>query len=227
MLRPADHPRHARAAASSSRQQGVVLLVALIVLVALTLAGVALVRSVDTANLVAGNLSFHQTAVQAGERSTETALAWLQPNSLMGNTTLHNDATGYIADGLRPDRSPAAGQSWDAWWNQEVSNGTPACGSGTGSLDALLAMFVDLSGQPHDRDPAGNAVCYVIDRLCAAPGAPHLANCAREPASTNTGGSQSAGGLAPIGNNRVYYRITTRIAGPRRTVAYIQTIVAL
>lgn len=203
---PLDPSRHRLAAARSNRQQGVVLLVALIVLVALTLAGVALVRSVDTANLVAGNLSFHQTAVQAGERSTEMALNnWLQPNSVMGNTTLHNDATGYVAAGSA--QSPAAGQSWDAYWAAVVAGGVTPSAGGT--------------------DAAGNTVQYIVHRLCATTGAPHLANCAREPASTNTGGSQSAGGLAPIGNNRVYYRITTRIAGPRRTVAYIQTIVAL
>ncbi|MEF8727046.1 MAG: hypothetical protein V5B34_02310 [Accumulibacter sp.] len=206
MLRPPDQPRHRLAAARDNRQQGVVLLVALIVLVALTLAGVALVRSVDTANLVAGNLSFHQTAVQAGERSTELALNnWLQPNSVMGNTTLHNDATGYIAAGIA--QSPAAGQSWDAYWAAVVAGGVTPSAGGT--------------------DAAGNTVQYIVHRLCATTGAPHLANCAREPASTNTGGSQSAGGLAPIGNNRVYYRITTRIAGPRSTVAYTQTIVAL
>jgi Tfp pilus assembly protein PilX len=44
----------------ASSQRGVVLLVALIILVALTLAGVALIRSVDTANIIAGNLSFHR-----------------------------------------------------------------------------------------------------------------------------------------------------------------------
>jgi len=205
---PLDPSRHRLAAARNNRQQGVVLLVALIVLVALTLAGVALVRSVDTANLVAGNLSFHQTAVQAGERSTELALTnWLQPNSGLGDPDLHNDATGYVADGLNPNRSPAAGQSWDAYWAAVVAGGVTPSAGGT--------------------DAAGNTVQYIVHRLCATTGAPHLANCAREPASTNTGGSQSAGGLAPIGNNRVYYRITTRIAGPRRTVAYIQTIVAL
>lgn len=207
MLRPVDRPRHACAAASSSRQRGVVLLVALIVLVALTLAGVALVRSVDTANLVAGNLSFHQSAVQAGERSTELAISnWLQPNSALGNTTLHNDAAGYVAAGIA--QSPAAGQSWDAYWTALVSGGlTPQAAGG--------------------QDAAGNTVQYIVHRLCATTGAPHLANCAREPASTNTGGSQAAGGIAPIANNRVYYRVTTRIEGPRRTVAYIQTIVAL
>ena len=208
MLRPVDRPRHGLATASNNRQRGVVLLVALIVLVALTLAGVALVRSVDTANLVAGNMSFHQSAIQAGERSTELAVSnWLQPNNALGNTTLHNDAAGYVAAGTA--QSPAAGQSWDAYWAALVAGGlTPQTAGGT-------------------PDAAGNTVQYVVHRLCATTGAPHLANCAREPASTNTGGSQAAGGLASIGNNRVYYRVTTRIEGPRRTVAYIQTIVAL
>ncbi|QKS29205.1 MAG: hypothetical protein HT579_09975 [Candidatus Accumulibacter similis] len=216
MLRPVDRPRHGLATASNNRQQGVVLLVALIVLVALTLAGVALVRSVDTANLVAGNMSFHQSAVQAGERSTELALNnWLQPNNTLGNTTLHTNIINntaspqgpfYIAAGIA--QSPATGQSWDAYWAALKAGGVaPMAAGGT--------------------DAAGNTVQYVIHRLCATTGAPHLANCAREPASTNTGGSQTAGGIAPIGNNRVYYRVTTRIEGPRRTVAYIQTIVAL
>lgn len=199
MLRPVDQPRHGLAKASNNRQQGVVLLVALIVLVALTLAGVALVRSVDTANLIAGNLSFHQSAIQAGERSTELAVTWLaDPNNRPTLISLTpTPSAGYVANGIA--QSPAPGPSW-------ASGLTP---------------------RPGGTDAAGNTVQYVIHRLCEKVGAPHLANCAREPAGTNTGGSQAAGGLAPIGNNRVYYRVTTRIEGPRRTVAYIQTIVAL
>jgi hypothetical protein len=50
-LRPALHRRQALAGHLRSSQRGVVLLVALIILVALTLSGVALIRSVDTANL--------------------------------------------------------------------------------------------------------------------------------------------------------------------------------
>jgi Tfp pilus assembly protein PilX len=208
MLRPPDPPRQRLATARKHRQQGVVLLVALIVLVALTLAGVALVRSVDTANLVAGNLSFHQTAVQAGERSTELALTnWLQPNNTLGNSTLHNDSAGYVAAGADIAQSPAAGQSWDAYWAAIVAGGATPSAGGT--------------------DAAGNTVQYIIHRLCATNDAPHLADCAREPVATNLGGSQSAGAIAQITNNRVYYRITTRIEGPRRTLAYVQTIVAL
>ena len=187
-----------------SRQRGVVLLIALIVLIAMTLSGVALLRSVDTNNLVAGNISFHQSATHSGERSTELALNnWLAPNNAVGNTTLYNNsaANGYRA--VRAD--PGAGVSWDAFWTT-----TLAAQAVTGAQDA-----------------GGNTVSYVIHRMCDNTGAPHTVNCSKQPASINSGGSFSAGGIAPIANSVVYYRITTRIAGPKNTVAYIQTIVAL
>ncbi len=190
-------------AAALARQQGVVLLVALIILVALTLAGVALLRSVDTANLVAGNMSFHESATQAGERSTEAAVStWLGPKTTAKSPDLFSNSAvnGYLA--MRQD--PAAGQSWDAFWTA-----TLAASSVTGATDA-----------------AGNTVSYVIQRLCDAAGAPFTINCSKPP-TTNTGGSFSAGGIAPITSSQVYYRITTRIAGPRNTVSYTQTIVAL
>lgn len=189
---------------SPSRQQGVVLLIALIVLVALTLAGAALIRSVDTTNLIAGNMSFHQSAVHAGERSTEIAIAdWLGPKSASGETALNDNsaANGYRA--VRAD--PGAGVSWDAFWNSELN--TQAV---TGTTDA-----------------AGNTVSYVIHRLCDSTGAPHLVNCSKPPSGTNTGGSYSGGGTSITPPSQVYYRITTRIAGPRNTVAYIQTVIAI
>jgi Tfp pilus assembly protein PilX len=46
-----------------SRIRGAVLFIALIVLVAMTLAGIAIMRSVDTATLIAGNLAFKQGTV--------------------------------------------------------------------------------------------------------------------------------------------------------------------
>jgi type IV pilus assembly protein PilX len=101
MLRPVDRRRHGLATASNNRQPaGVVLLVALIVLVALTLAGVALVRSVDTANL-----DCRQPVFSPSRRSRPASAApnwrstnWLKPNNTLGNTTLHTDsAAGYVA----------------------------------------------------------------------------------------------------------------------------------
>ncbi|HPU81288.1 hypothetical protein [Accumulibacter sp.] len=188
-------------------QRGVVLLVALIILVALTLAGVALIRSVDTANIIAGNLSFRESAVHAGERSTQTAINWLEPNNTTGNITLHsnNAANGYSA--VRVDRDVEHDEAWETFWTRVTT--APGASADGGS------------------DAAGNTVRYVVHRLCETTGAPHIANCAKSPAGVNTGGSFSAGGPAQIASNQVYYRITTRITGPRNTVAYLQTVVAL
>ena len=48
-------------------QHGVVLLISLIVLVAMTLAGIAVMRSVDTNVLIAGNLAFRNAALSAAD----------------------------------------------------------------------------------------------------------------------------------------------------------------
>ena len=58
-------------------QRGVSLVIALIALVAMTLAGLALMRSVDTTNLISGNLAFRQSALNATDVGVETALVTL------------------------------------------------------------------------------------------------------------------------------------------------------
>ncbi len=187
-------------------QRGVVLFITLIVLVAMTLAGIALVRSVSTTNLIAGNLAFQQGAVFAGDTGIENAIAWLEQNNT--GTTLHadNSGTGYSAS--RQD--PTSGQSWDDFWNNQ-----------------LAATAFPASPAP---DVAGNSVQYVIQRLCVSAGDPGAVgvNCATSPASdASEGGSKSAGMKSPTRSSTVYYRITSRIAGPRNTVSYVQAIVSL
>lgn len=200
-----------------ARQRGVVLMVALIILIAMTLAGVALIRSVDTANVIAGNLAFHESATHAGERGTEVALAEsLLPYGGPGNATLwasHADK-GYVAD----LQNPNANESWDAFWNRSLKDMARAASP----LGQECANAVP--------DAAGNRVCYVIHRLCdQAAQKPNIATnpCTKPPpGSVASGGSQRAGSGAAPAITKVYYRITTRIEGPRRTVSYIQTIVA-
>src|SRR3546814_10518494 len=79
------------------KQQGVVLFIALIVLVAMTIAGIALVRSVDTSNLIAGNLAFKQGATLSAEGGAEKAIEWL--TSRNGSLELYTPerAAGYYA----------------------------------------------------------------------------------------------------------------------------------
>ena len=57
------------------RERGVVLLIALIVLVAMTLAGIGMMRSIDTGTMVSGNIGFRQAAVATGDSSTSSTPA--------------------------------------------------------------------------------------------------------------------------------------------------------
>lgn len=196
-------------------QRGVVLIVALIILVAMTLAGIGLVRSVDIANIIAGNLAFRQAATRSGDTGIETAIAWLEANN--AGATLQNDipASGYSATGNSAARSPAAGVSWDTYW------------STLSGANRIRYLLVDNNGAPIP-DGAGNTVAFVIDRMCALAGASDGASCTSSTAVSSAGGSSMESGEKPFEfSSATYYRITARIAGPRGTVSYVQAMVAM
>lgn len=85
------------------RQEGVVLMVALIVLVAMTLAGIGIMRAVDTGTLVAGNIGFRQAAVASGDSGIEAARTWL----IVNRDTLDTDQTGQGYYSTRRGFSPS------------------------------------------------------------------------------------------------------------------------
>jgi Tfp pilus assembly protein PilX len=186
-------------------QTGAVLLIALVVLIAMTLSALSLIRSVNTTNLIAGNLAFRESAVLSAERSTEIALNnFLLPNSDKGNVTLYNDNPGNGYQAVRAD--PAASENWDTFWE-----------------NTLEAQSVSAP-----KDAADNTVHYVIHRLCDKTGAPTppVNNCSKPP-NDGSGNTLNAVETPPGVNNQIYYRITSQVKGPRNTVAYTQTIVAI
>src|SRR6266700_826250 len=67
----------ARPSMPSRRQSGVVLFVALIVMVAMSLAAIALIRSVDTTNAIVGNLAFRLASILPANASIEQAASAL------------------------------------------------------------------------------------------------------------------------------------------------------
>ena len=186
-------------------QRGVALIVALVMLVALTLASTLLVRSVATSGLIAGNMAFQQAAVNSADVGVQTALNWLQANNINDVLNNHNFASGYVAS--RQDPQPS--QTWDDFWKNSL----------------------ELAGQIRTlpTDAAGNTVSYVIHRLCNTWGDPNSGiDCNRAPAgAANSGNSRGAGVIELNVNNQVYYRITTRVTGPRGTVSFVQSVVAL
>lgn len=202
------------------RQAGMVLLLALIVLVVMTLAGLAMVRSVDTGNLVAGNLAFKQSATAAGDAGTETAISWLR--SVIGTSTLYQDqsAHGYYA--TSQDTLDLTGSSHDASralvdWNLDNCSGNtpPAC------IKPSAAITVT----------GDNKVNYIIHRLCKTAGDPNASgnSCATYKSTSST--SPKRGELKYGDDKRFepqpmeYYRITSRVKGPKNTISFVETIV--
>ena len=203
------------------RQKGVVLIITLIALVAMTLAAIALIRSVDTGNVVAGNMAFKQGAVLAGDSGTEAAITWLA--GIAGVAASQNDdpANGYYA--TSQETLDITGNSGDSSrslvdWDGNDCNGTVAGGAAAACIQPAPLI---------PANAAGYATRYIIHRLCPSTGLPN--NCAST-ATTIAGTSSGAkdyttkGGLSGTAEAE-YYRITTRVRGPRNTTSYVETIV--
>ena len=197
----------AHVAPTPGAQKGVVLFIALIVLVAMTMAGIALVRSVDTANVIAGNLAFKQGTLHAADLGVEAAVAAL-PN-IIGTT-------------LEADQIPGPNYWYYATRRTEDAAGVPTAQQ-IGAAGAVAA--IDWNAVPVAATVSGNEVKIVIDRLCRPPGPPVLniqGQCFTE--ALLGGGSKKAGGQDITSATAVYYRVTARVSGPRNTISMVQTI---
>lgn len=209
--RPSSCGRRGRPLAPQTRQQGVVLILALIVLAAMTLAGIGLTRSVFTSNKIAGNLAFQQAATHSADAGVERAIAWLEERHANALNTLyaHQNPGGLNLGYFASRQDPGAGQSWEQFWNAVL---VP-----TNRVNTLPAPI------------AGNTVSFVIHRLCNAVGDPATGiGCDASPTIVGAEGGGRGAGVPPISlPSQRYYRITVRVTGPRNTVSFVQSIVAL
>ena len=202
-------------------QQGVVLFLALIVLVAMTLAGIAMVRSVDTSNLIAGNMAFQQGAIQEADLGIEAAMA-----KLPGITNrAANIAPYYYAVMQTRATSPALGVNAAPSY---INSMTRSDAKSTADVHATTDGFNAL----------GNRVRIVIERMCNTfdPGTgvqtipvtdtEVKANCLT--VDFNALDTSSMDHLKiklnPVLTGNVYYRVTTRVDGPKNTVSMTQAV---
>lgn len=211
-------PRHQ----APRRQHGVTLLIALIVLVALTMASIAMMRSVDTSTVLAGNIGFRQSAVNAADQGIQAGYNWV-----LGQITgaaLNSDApaNGYFS-------SVPAGETPDWYTNPNVWTNAPTCSGANNTGSACNSFAVGGTS----KDLAGNTLSYLVHRLCPVPNCAPNASCG---GVTNVcGQSLSSATLSGEGMDQsspnyftsppsVHYRVTVRAVGPRNSVAYIQTL---
>ena len=195
--------------ASMHRQSGVILIIALIVLVSMTLAAIGMSRSIDTANVIAGNLGFKQSSLNAADQGLRAGFQWLVARA--GTTALNNsDLTqGYFSATTLDEPKWEEPATWDG------------------------AAFLN----NQDPDAAGNVISYVVQRLCSEPNTPYngtgatgLANrCAQtlDDDPTSSGQSKTIPPKVFKPNPSIFYRITARAQGPRNTESYVQTIVGV
>lgn len=187
-FRSGPHPR-----ARAHRQRGVVLFVALIAMVILSLAGVALVRSVDTSTGVAGNIAYRQASIAAVNDAIENSVnAVFKAKTIPSQTTAHMPSHYYAS--IQPN---------------EKANGVPDVLAGD-----YAAMNTKYSGAglptPVADPVSGVEVRWVIERVCNTDGGLTTATCDTLPpkvAPAGTDNKYKPIPLPPIPNFRVTVRV--------------------
>jgi Tfp pilus assembly protein PilX len=195
-----------RRAPAPRRQQGVILFISLIVLVAMTLTGIALMRSVDTNILIAGNLAFKQGTTSIADIGVEAARSFL------------SGPTGSL-----DDDQPGVTYYW-ANWQTAVSDFIGATATTADDYDWTQA------GIATSPDPS-YSVQYVIHRLCGSAGkASAIGTCLQSAVAAGASGAGGSRGVVSYGQqaipstSTIFYRVTVKVTGPRNTVSYVQAI---
>jgi type IV pilus assembly protein PilX len=189
--------------AQGRHQRGVVLFIALIVMVALSLAAIALIRSVDTTNAVIGNLSFRMASILPGNLGVEQATAALFPDADIATVDHIPDKNNdLVAENYFASRQAGEDSRGVPLQLQKKSNFTQA---------KLLSDAVTKT-----------EVRYVIERMCGAPGAPTISSCDLLPPKVNPGGT--TGELKIPLPSVPFYRVTIRIDGPQNTASFLQAM---
>ncbi len=188
-----------------SRERGVVLIFTLIILLILTIGGVALVRSMQSSLFSAGNLAFRRDLVNQGELASSQVVTAINASAFPGpgatDTTHDQVAYNYSATTLPTN-----------------TQGVPNVLLADDATFAGTFTAPDLTGATADVK-----IRYVIDRLCVAippTVLPTSALCVQS-SSSPTGLTIPGNGLAPP--RATVYRISVRVSGARSTQVFLQS----
>ena len=200
------------------RQSGVALIMVLIMLAAMAIAGVALVRVVDSANVISGNFAFRQATLNLADLGVEAAVAKLNEmkDKMASDPAVYENpypskcTTDCVYYPVRSDETMVK------------NNGLPLKGS-----DGKTAYEISWVGSDVDVVAAGGAtgysIRYVIDRLCMrAPVVDTLSDCLTD--TPQSGASKKSGATVFTPASSTYYRISVQVTGPRRTQSHVQVI---
>ncbi len=201
-------------------QKGIVLIVALLVLVALTIASLGLLRSVDTTTAATGNLGFKKDIYRQSNRGVQDALNKLliirsTEGELPYANNISSTGPGYYATATALPVDPRGIPV--ILLNAPIPT-TPGTTTSTAGLGEFAVPVGDPSG-------GGYLFRYTTERLCPAAGAPDRStNLCREAAGAGAlAGNTTDSKLGLSGT--IYVRLTLRVDGPKNSVSYFQTMV--
>ena len=195
-------------------QSGVALIMVLIMLTAMAIAGVALVRVVDSANVISGNFAFRQSTLNIADLGIEAAAAELVTiRAGFSEQAYRAPCTGSCTCNAN-DRNYFPARSIG---NMLDAKGLPILGNTGAGTQAISWACNDVPAAPR-----GYAIRYVIDRQCDAP---IPVTDTLEQCSTDTpmaGGSKKGGGTVFSTAGTIFYRVTVQVTGPRNTQSHVQ-----
>jgi Tfp pilus assembly protein PilX len=215
-----------------AQQRGLVLFFALIALVAMSLAALTLVRSVNTTTLIAGNLAFRQAATTSSDAGGEAAIVWITSiqNANAAMNVLSNAAHPFnITDlatrpGYHSNVDPALDLSATATWNDSNNVRLTWDAAGNPITNGTGAVLTDGSG---------NTIRYIIQRLCRTANQPvQTAGCLFSGAVEDKEGQNvklpqdvCKGAGCPVAGQSPMIRVTVRTSGPKNSISYVQAYV--
>lgn len=213
------------------------LIFALVALVVLMFGALALVRNVDTATQLLGNLGFKQDATASSEQASRQAVTWLNTNALALNVDVNAEGyyasnQEYQADGTTArDPIDVTGNQLAGHTNRQLidwdNNNCASAAAGSYSACTIRPKTANSVNS--------NSASYVILRLCNKSGDRGASgvNCS-VPMDTAATTSNDRGEInyaqQTVGTTtaRTYFRVLVRIKGARNnTFSFTETIVYL
>lgn len=181
------------------RNSGAIMLITLIAMVLIMLSAMALIRSFETSQSMAGNLAFKRDLLNRAEQGMTQAIAMFDgggalfdPDARLNNSPDHNYYASMLAT------------------NDRGIPGILLSGAGTRGTEDI------------NDDDAGISIRYVIDRLCSESGEVTSSQCAR---SVDAGAGSAHESVDRPATYRPVYRISVRASGPRNTQVFLQTTI--
>lgn len=186
------------------RQSGVVLFIALIVMVALSIAGIALIRSVDSGLSITANLGFRQASIPPSTWAVENAIsAMFEKKDIddLEKPKLDHNYYPYRYEIKNPGKP-------------EDTYGVPYDLQGLTPSNYPVTFVTETDG-------AGNTIRYVIERMCLDEGPAVAANCDMSPPKK----SEATTNMELVKPDLIrvpFYRVTVRVDGPNNTTTFAQ-----